>query len=88
MKRLLITLHVTRDTLRDWAACGFLKPQGMCYWSSEKHSYVILLVVRRVRMVVETILGRKFEPISTRVERWSSLTRLPFGHIIRGSVVN
>ena len=48
---------------------SFLKPQGMCCWSSEKHSYVILLMVRRVRMVAGTVLGRKFEPISTWLER-------------------
>ena len=67
---------------RDLHGCvcrraSFLKSQGMCYWSSAKHSYLILLMVRRVRMVAETVLGRNFEPSSTRVERWSSLTRLP-----------
>ena len=46
-----------------------------------------ILMVRRVRMVAKTVLGRKFEPISTRVERWSSLTRLPYAYIIHGSVV-
>ena len=59
----------------------------MHFLSSEKHSYVILLMVRLVRMVAEPVLGRKFEPISTRVERWSSLTRLPCAYIIHGSVV-
>ena len=31
-----------------------------CFWTSEKHSYLILLMVRRVRMVAETVLGRNF----------------------------
>ena len=44
-------------------------------------------MVRRVRMVAETVLGRKFQPISTPVKRRSSLTRLPFAKIIHGSVV-
>ena len=48
----------------------------MCFWTSEKHSYVIFLMVRRVRMVAETVMGRKFELISTRFERRSLLTCL------------
>ena len=40
----------------------------------KKYSYVIPLMVRRVRMVAETVLGGKFEPISTRVKRRSSFT--------------
>ena len=44
-------------------------------------------MVRRVGMVAETVVGRKFEPISTRVERWSSLTRPPCAYITHGSVV-
>ena len=38
-------------------------------------------------MVAETVLGRQFEPISTRVERWSSLTCLSCADIIHSSVV-
>ena len=38
-------------------------------------------------MVAETVLGRIFEPISTRVERRSSLTYLPCAYIIQGNVV-
>ena len=60
--------------------------QSTYFWSLEKHSYVILLMVRQVRMVAETVLGRKFELISTRVERWRSLTRLPCAYIKHGSV--
>ena len=55
--------------------------------TSEKHSYIIPLMVRRVRMVAETILGRTFEAISTRVERRSSLTCLPYAYIIHGNVI-
>ena len=44
-------------------------------------------MVRRVRMVAETVLVVKFEPTSTRVERRSSLTFLPFAYIIHGNVV-
>ena len=44
-------------------------------------------MVRGVRMVAETVLVGKFEPISTRVERQISLIRLPCGYTIRGSVV-
>ena len=53
----------------------------------KKHSYVIPLMVGRVRMVAETVLGRKFEPISTRVRRRTSLTCLPCAYIIHGNVV-
>ena len=35
-------------------------PCGMCFWTSEKHSYLILLMVRRLEMVAETVLGRNF----------------------------
>ena len=59
----------------------------MCFWTSEKHSYVIPLMARRVRMVAETVLGRKFELISTRVDQRSSLTCLPRAYIIHGNVV-
>ena len=52
----------------------------------KKHSYVIPSMVRRVRMVAETVLGRKCEPISTRVERRSLLTCLPCAYIIHGNV--
>ena len=45
------------------------------------------LRLSQVRMVAETVLGRKFEPISTRVEWWGSLTRLPCAYIIHSSVV-
>ena len=38
-------------------------------------------MVRRVRMVAETVLGREFESISTRVERRSLLTCLPYAYI-------
>ena len=44
-------------------------------------------MVHRVRMAAVTVLGRKFEPISTTVQRWSSLTCLPCAYIIHGSVV-
>ena len=44
-------------------------------------------MVRRVRMVAETVLGKKLEQISTRVERRSSLTCLPCAYIMDGNVV-
>ena len=44
--------------LLSWAS--FLKPQEMCYWPSGKHSYVIFLMVRRVRIEVKTVLGKIF----------------------------
>ena len=53
----------------------------------KKHFYVILLMAPRVRMEAETVLGRKFELISTRVKRWSSPNRLPCLYIMHGSVV-
>ena len=44
-------------------------------------------MVRQVRMVAETVLGKTFEPISIRVERRSLLTFLPCAYIIHGNVV-
>ena len=38
-------------------------------------------MVRRLRIVAETVLGRKFELISTRVEQ-CSLTRQPCGYTV------
>ena len=38
-------------------------------------------------MVAETVLGRQFEPILTRVEWWSSLNCLPCADIIHSSAV-
>ena len=60
----------------------------MYFWTLEKHSYVIPLVVGRVRMVAETVLGRNFEPILTQVERRSSLTCLTCAYIIHGNVLS
>ena len=42
-------------------------------------------MVRPVRMVAKTVLGRKFKPILTQVEQWNSLTRHPCAYIIHGS---
>ena len=51
-----------------------------------KTFFFILLTLRRVRMIAETVLSRKFEPISTRVERWSLLIRLPCAYFIHGLI--
>ena len=40
-----------------------------CVIGLQKNILTLPLILRRVRMVAETVLGRKFEPISTRVER-------------------